>query len=99
MASNVISKRDVALFKDAAEQGHAAAQVDLGIAYYNGRGAPPDSALAYAWFHVAAAQGDKRAHKNKAGLFKQLLKEDRKKALRLGLELNKKYGSSASGKK
>ena len=29
--------------------------------YYDGAGGPPDVALAYAWFHVAAEQGEEGA--------------------------------------
>lgn len=92
-------KKGVTLFREAAEQGHASAQVDLGIAYFNGRGVPPDSAIAYAWFHVAATQGDKRGYKNKAQLYKQLLKEDLKRAQKLSIEYNNKFGSYAQKKK
>ena len=87
------------MFRNAAEQGHASAQVDLGIAYYNGRGEPPDSAIAYSWFHVAASQGDRRGYKNKSALYKQLLDEDRKKAQKLSIGYNNKYGAYARSKK
>ena len=41
-----------------AEQGSAAAQVQLGLAYLHGQGVPESDARAFEWFSRAAAQGD-----------------------------------------
>ena len=46
------------LRRQAAEQGDADAQYDLGLAYATGRGVPEDDVAAYAWWSVAAASGD-----------------------------------------
>lgn len=45
----------------AAEQGHAAAQYNLGVLYDKGLGFPQDVVEAYAWVNVAAAQGYSKA--------------------------------------
>jgi uncharacterized protein len=47
-------------FREAAEQGHAPSQVDLGNLCLQGRGVPQDDAQAAAWFLKAAQQGDAR---------------------------------------
>ncbi len=43
---------------EAAEQGHALAQNNLGLMYSLGLGIPKDSAEASKWFHRSADQGD-----------------------------------------
>ena len=40
----------------AADQGEPTAQVNLGIAYRDGRGVPQDYVGAHMWFNLAAAQ-------------------------------------------
>ncbi len=45
------------LLRPLAEQGHARAQFNLGVAYANGRGVPQDHAEAVKWWRLAAAQG------------------------------------------
>ena len=46
-----------ALYKKAAEQGHAEAQFHLGMCYLNGVGVRKDEATAVAWYRKAAEQG------------------------------------------
>ncbi len=41
-----------------AEQGDAAAQVALGVRYFDGEGVPQDDAEAVRWYRLAADQGD-----------------------------------------
>ena len=43
--------------RKAAEQGHAAAQANLGAMYEEGSGVPKDDQQAVAWFRKAAEQG------------------------------------------
>ncbi len=50
-------------FLPLAEQGHAQAQVNLGIIYSQGRGVPKDAVQAYRWYILAANQGDDLAEK------------------------------------
>jgi TPR repeat protein len=47
-----------------AEQGHAAAQFNLGLLYANGQGVPKDDAQARQWYEKAAAQGHAEAQAN-----------------------------------
>jgi len=65
--------------------------MDLGVAYYTGRGVAPDSAIAYAWFYVAAATNVKDARKTKNTLYKKLTPEDKKSAVSLATEYKRKY--------
>ncbi len=44
-----------------AEQGHANAQIILGLMYDNGRGVPQDYAKALRWWRKAAEQGNAKA--------------------------------------
>ena len=48
-------------YRKAAEQGVSNAQVNLGIAYANGRGVPKDEMEAYKWSLLARAQGNEDA--------------------------------------
>ena len=50
--------RAVALFREAAERGLAAAAANVGVAFYNGRGVAKDLAAAAQWFERA---GDERS--------------------------------------
>ena len=47
-----------------AEQGHAAAQNNLGFMYANGEGVPEDDGQAVFWYRKAAEQGDAKAQYN-----------------------------------
>ena len=51
-------------FKQAAAQGHAQAQSNLGFMYYSGQGVVQDYAEAVKWYKLAAAQGLASAHYN-----------------------------------
>ena len=44
-------------FRQAAEQGHASAQFNLGVMYANGEGVLKDEAEAVRWYRMAAEQG------------------------------------------
>ncbi len=50
-------------FRLLANQGHAQAQVNLGIMSSQGQGVPKDSVQAYRWYTLAAGQGDDLAGK------------------------------------
>ena len=52
-----------------AEQGNAAAQFNLGLMYYNGKGVPQDYAEAFKWWRLAAEQGDAIAQSNLGSLY------------------------------
>ena len=51
----------MARFREAAEQGHAAASYELGQAYAEGRGVPQDLEAGAKWLNLAADRGDPRA--------------------------------------
>ena len=53
-----------ALFRLAAEQGHASAQYNLGVMYATGEGVPEDDAEAVRWYRMAAEQSNASAQYN-----------------------------------
>ncbi len=73
-----------------ANQGHAQAQVNLGILYSQGRGVPKDYVTAYSWYTLAASQGDDLAEKFKDYLEKSMPLEQLAEAQRLAREWNPK---------
>ena len=78
--------RAVQEFRLLAEQGHAQAQVNLGIIYSQGRGVLKDSVQAYRWYTLAAGQGGELAGKFKDHLEKSLTLEQLAEAQRLARE-------------
>ncbi len=73
-------------FRLLAEQGHAQAQVNLGIISSQGRGVPKDSVQAYRWYTLAASQGDDLADKFKNHLEKSMTRDQLAEAQRLAGE-------------
>ncbi|MDD0759736.1 tetratricopeptide repeat protein, partial [Shigella sonnei] len=58
---------DVSDFREnlqAAEQGNAAAQFNLGVMYENGQGVRQDYVQAVQWYRKASEQGDAQAQYN-----------------------------------
>ena len=53
----------VTLWRKSAVQGHAASQFNLGAMYAGGKEVKQDHLTAYAWFNIAAANGDEPAKK------------------------------------
>ena len=49
-------KKAIEWYKNAAEQGHANAQCNLGVMYYNGRGVDVNYKKAIEWYEKAAEQ-------------------------------------------
>lgn len=70
-------------FKEAAARGNHAAEVNVGVLYENGQGAPRDYAQAMSWYQRAAEQGNPRAERNIGALYARGLgvPQDRVKAL------------------
>ena len=58
--------------REAAEQGDAEAQWNLGLSYYNGDGVRQDYEEAAKWYRKAAAQGYAKAKKNLGELYYEL---------------------------
>ena len=54
----------VAMFREAAEQGHMKAQMYLGEIYTSGLGVAKDERLALVYFEMAAHQGNSRSQLN-----------------------------------
>ena len=54
--------------RQAADQGDAEAQYNLGIMYNNGEGVPKDDVLAHMWYNTAGANGDEAARKQRDNL-------------------------------
>ncbi len=79
-------ERAVQEFRLLANQGHAQAQVNLGIMYSQGRGAPKDDVQAYRWYTLAAGQGDDLADKIKDHLAKSMTLDQLAEAQRLAKE-------------
>ena len=51
-------------YRKAADQGHAEAQINLGVMYDRGMGVPENSIRAYVWWSMAKTQGDTVATEN-----------------------------------
>ena len=51
------AKERVRIYQEAAEQGYANAQYNLGICYANGRGVPKNYEEAAKWYRLSAEQG------------------------------------------
>ena len=56
--------------EEAADQGHAKAQVNLGAMYGNGHGVPQDYSAAMKWYQMAADQGVAKAQYNLGFMYK-----------------------------
>ena len=60
---------DLDTVRQAADQGDAAAQYNLGLMYTNGEGVLEDDAEAVRWFRLAAEQGHAKAQLNLGGMY------------------------------
>ncbi|MDA9260602.1 hypothetical protein N9P58_01920 [Puniceicoccaceae bacterium] len=72
--------------RKAAEQGHAAAQFNLGEMYANGDGITKDAVIAYMWFNLAASQDYEDAKENKGMLSEKMTREQIAEAQKLSRE-------------
>ena len=70
-------------YSKAAEQGHAAAQSNLGLMYALGIGVPEDYVKAHMWFLISEANGDGTAAKDLANVKKRMTPAQIAKAERL----------------
>ena len=78
--------------KKAAERGDAVAQLNLGVIYDNGEGMPEDDVHAYAWYSIAAAQGNELAKKNKEKIATDMSRDQIAEAQKLSREFWESYG-------
>ena len=74
-------------YRKAAEQGIADAQFRLGVAYANGEGVLEDTLAAYAWYNIAAANGDDSAKGLKDIITKEMTPEQIAEAQKLSREI------------
>ena len=59
--------------------------------YATGRGVPQDNVQAWAWFDIAAGQGDKNARENKKIIATSMVREGCARAQKVALEYWEKY--------
>lgn len=69
--------------RESARRGYPLAQTSLGVLYLNGDGVPLDRAEAYAWFTLAADQGEASALEAEAALSVELSDEELTRAKEL----------------
>ena len=85
-------------YRLAAEQGHDAAQNNLGGMYAYGEGVPEDDVQAYAWYSIAAAQGNELAKKNKEKIATEMTRAQIADAQKLSREFWESYGPDREDK-
>ena len=85
-------------FRKAAEQGHAQAQLKLGIAYMEGVGVPKDLVAAYAWWNLAAYNDWEKAAKYRDVIAMLMTPEQIAEAQKLSKELLKKIEANKAAK-
>jgi len=73
-------------FRPLAEQGHAEAQMNLGIMYSQGQGVPKIDVQAYGWYILAGGQGNDLAEEFKDHLEKSMTLDQLAEAQRLARE-------------
>ncbi len=85
-------------YQQAAEQGQANAQANLGALYAMGDGVPKDYVEAYKWISLSAAQGNEPAKSNLKNIEKRMTAEQIAEAQRLSREFvsHKKLDSNTS---
>ena len=63
-------------YRKAANQGHAKAQLNLGVMYARGEGIIKDDILAHMWLNISASKGNKTAAKNRDMAEKKMTSAD-----------------------
>jgi len=69
-------ERMLGWLRESARRGYPLAQTSLSVLYLNGDGVPLDRAEAYAWFTLAADQGEASALEAEAALSVELSEEE-----------------------
>ena len=69
-------ERMLGWLRESARRGYPLAQTSLGVLHLNGDGVPLDRAEAYAWFTLAADQGESSALEAEAALSIELSEEE-----------------------
>ena len=78
--------------RESAEQGNVKAQFTLGDMYRTGRGIPKNFIQAYAWYNIAAAQGEEMAKEELKYILPVMATADITKAQELSSEYWEAYG-------
>jgi TPR repeat protein len=86
---------DFKSLKALAEKGDAASQHSLGLRYYEGEGVKRDSVTAYAWWVIAASNGNKEATKDKRILDRALTDQQVKAGQDLARDLMQKISKDS----
>lgn len=94
VAKDLVKARE--LFLQAAEQGYAPAQVNLGMMYDHGDGVPRDYKLARHWYRQAADQGSRDGQLMLGYMYFYGLggEDDHKKAMRYFIAANSRIESN-----
>ncbi len=87
--------QEIEQLRQAAEQGDASAQFTLGRMYAMGEGVLEDDVQAYAWYILAAAQGEQQAFKLKDDLRPTMSTEQVADAQSLAAKLSERIESSS----
>ena len=78
--SNKDYKEGVKWHRFSAEQGHADAQFNLGVKYYEGQGVPQDYVSAHMWLNLSGSNGHKGAVEKRSIVEKKMSKQQIEKA-------------------
>ena len=79
-------------YRQAAEQGLASAQSNLGVMYANGEGVPEDDIQAYAWISIASAQGKENSKNAKEILTREMTRAEIAEAQKLSRKYWEAFG-------
>ena len=79
----LLAQDDLNTVRQAAEQGDATAQFNLGIMYANGRGVLKDSVLAHMWSNIAGANGNASARELRDSLERDMTRAEISRATEL----------------
>lgn len=82
----VRKKEAVRWFRSAAQQGHAEAQLNLGVMYAEGKGVPQNYIEAHKWFNISAANQSVMGRKKRSQIEKRMTPEQISKAQKLARE-------------
>ena len=78
-----LAQEDLGKTRQAAEQGEALAQHNLGVSYVNGEGVLKDSVLAHMWINIAGANGNEQAREQRDKLERDMSRAEIRRATEL----------------
>jgi TPR repeat protein len=83
--------RSVNWYTKSAKQGHAPAQINLGVMYANGQGVLQDYVMAHMYWNIAAVSGHKSAIKNRGIVEKNMTSSQLAESQELAREWMRKH--------